>query len=112
MNYEEKYKEALERAKKLYGEGTPTTDGCMISPNPKSISVAEVQGEQNDKEVRKELNSLYRRIDICISELIGARRTKDIEAEGKALSTMEGLMSQTLQFLDYLADFLDNNHND
>lgn len=49
MNYEEKYKEALEKAKRLYGEGTITECLCHIFPELR---------ESEDERIRKWLEEL------------------------------------------------------
>jgi len=47
MNYEQKYKDALERAKKLYGQGTITESLCFVFP--------ELNEKGYGERIRKEL---------------------------------------------------------
>lgn len=54
----------------------------------------------------KSTKSLYNDIDSCIDELLKARVGHNQENEGKALFRMEGLMVATLQQLDCILDFL------
>lgn len=44
MNYEKRYNEALQRAKKLYGQGTITESLCFVFPELK-----ESEDEQSKK---------------------------------------------------------------
>jgi len=53
MNYEKKYKEALEKAKRLYEKGTITESLCHIFP--------ELEGSE-DERIRKELIGFLRNI--------------------------------------------------
>ena len=46
MNYEKKYKEALERARKIYEQGTITESLCYVFPELK---------ESEDERIRKEI---------------------------------------------------------
>lgn len=52
-------------------------------------------------EVINELNSLYREIDMCQTDILHARLHKNSVAEDLALDRMESLMCKTLQSLSY-----------
>lgn len=45
-------------------------------------------------------------IDHCIGELVNARISHDVEAEGKALSKMESLVVSCEQELGFIAEYL------
>lgn len=64
-------------------------------------------------EVINELNSLYRDIDICQTDIILARLHKNREAEDLALDEMERIMCDALQAISYSVTILTRlNKND
>lgn len=64
-------------------------------------------------EVINELNSLYRDIDMCQTDILHARLHKNREAENLALDKMERLMCDALQAISYSVTILTRlNNND
>ena len=53
------------------------------------------------KEVINELSTLYRDIDLCLTDMLHARLHRNREAEDLALDKMEKLMCDTLQAISF-----------
>lgn len=66
----------------------------------------------NREQLINELAKLHDDIDQCIGDIMDSRLKKDLQAEGKAIFRMEGLMVVTLQDLGCTIDYLERKQNE